>query len=173
MILSLALLALAPDPFPAPRTPTAVLQISCRQGECRWQKIQRIERMRGGNGEVLRKLTSRAGMSVHLNGRIPARYSPRLRIEWERAPKIEYVLYSKRRPTTIFGSADSEFVVTRLGLGDMAGYEYAGGTLYMQICHNIAPSRWTERQIQKLGYGKKRGVQDRYPTLAEALAALR
>jgi hypothetical protein len=172
MILSLALLA-APDPFPAPKVPTAVLQISCRQGECYWQQIKKIERMRAGGGEVLRKLTSRVGKSTHNVYRDPpARYSPRLRIGWERAPKVEYVLCSKRRPATVFWS-DGEAVVTRLGLADLGGYEYSAAALYAQVCHNIAPGKWSEKAAPRLGYGKKRGQQDRYPTLAQALASLR
>ncbi|RYY25597.1 MAG: hypothetical protein EOP62_13340 [Sphingomonadales bacterium] len=173
MILSIALLAIAPDPFPAPKTPTAVLQISCRQGECAWQQIRSIERVSSDGGEVLRKLTSRAGTSTHgVRRNPPAHYSPRLRIDWERAPKQEHVLCSKRRPTMVFES-DGEFVVTRLGLADLGGYEYAGAALYMQVCHNLAPGRWNEKQIAKLGYGGKRGQQDRYPTLSAALASLR
>jgi len=174
MILSFALLAAAaPDPFPAPKTPTGVLQISCRQGECMWQQIRTIERVRAGGGEVLRKLTSRAGTSTHgVMANPPRRYSPRLRIAWEKAPRVEYVLCSKHRPTTIFES-DGEFVVTRLQLADLAGYEYAAATLYMQICHNIAPGRWSEKQMARMGYGEVRNRQDRYRTLAAALAAVR
>lgn len=172
-MLSLALLALAPDPFPAPKTPTAVLQMSCRQGECFWQQIRSIERVRGDNGEVLRKLSGRAGTSTHgVQRDPPLRYSPRIRIDWEQAPRHEYVLCSKRRPTTVFES-DGEFLVTRLGLSDLGGYEYAAATLYMQVCHNIAPGRWSEKQMPKMGYGKTRGRQDRYTTLDAALASLR
>lgn len=173
MILSLALLAVAPDPFSVPKTPTGVLQISCRQGECRWQQIRRIERVRGGGGEVLRKLTSRSGMSTHDVYRTPpARYSPRLRIAWEAAPRVEYVLCSKRRPATVFES-DGEFLVTRLGLANLGGYEYSAATLYMQVCHNIAPGRWNEKQMPRMGYRDTRGRQDRYATLEAALASLR
>lgn len=173
MILSLALLATAADPFPAPKTPTAVLRISCRQGECAWQQIKSIERVRSGKGEVLRKLTSRAGMSTHgAFGDPPRRYSPRLRVKWEAAPRIEYVLCSKLRPTVIFPS-DGEFVVHRLGLTNLGSYEYASATLYMQVCHNIAPDRWSEKQAGKMGYDKQAGRQDEYKSLAAALATLR
>ncbi|MBX3565312.1 MAG: hypothetical protein KF730_12145 [Sphingomonas sp.] len=173
MILSLALLAAVPDAFPAPKTPTGVLRISCRQGECGWQQIKSIERVRGGNGEVLRKLTSRSGNSVHgAFGDPPRRYTPRLRVKWDTAPRVEYVLCSKRRPTVIFPS-DGEFVVHRLGLTNLGGYEYASATLYMQVCHNVAPDRWSEKQAARMGYSRQAGRQDEYKTLAAALATLR
>ena len=66
-----------------------------------------------------------------------------------------------------------EFRVTRLGLANMGGYEYAAGALYMQACHNLAPGRWNEKQVPRMGYREARGRQDRYPTLAQALAAVR
>ncbi|MES2987577.1 MAG: hypothetical protein V4808_06710 [Pseudomonadota bacterium] len=173
MIVSLALFAIAPTPFPAPKTPTGVLQISCRQGECRWQRISKIERVRAGGGEVLRKLTSRSGFSTHgAFGDPPKRFSPRLRVQWDKAPRVEYVLCSKRRPTVIFHS-DGEFVVHRLGLASLGGYEYATATLYMQACHNLAPGRWSEKQVPSMGYGGQRGQQDEYRTLTAALATLR
>ena len=173
MILSPALLAAAADPFPAPKTPTGVLRISCRQGECYWQQIQRIERVRGAKGEVLRKLTSRTGLSTHdLYREPPSRYSKRIRVQWKAAPAVEYVLCSKRRSATIFES-DGAFVVTRLGLANLGGYENAAAALYMHACHNLARERWSEKRMPGMGYGRQRGKQDRYPTLAAALATLR
>lgn len=174
MMIALALMAA--DPFPAPVTPTATLQISCRQGECHWQQIRRIERVRrGASGEVLRRLVSRAGRSAHPGDRMPPdRYSPGLRIEWAAAPRIEYALCSTRRPATIFRSASNgDYVVTHLGLRNMAGYEYAAGTLYLRACHNLSLANWSENRTLQRGYPETRGRQDRFRTLDAALAALR
>lgn len=175
LLLTLPVIAAASVPFPLPQTPTPILQISCHQGECYWQQVRTVEQLRSAQGESLRRLISRAGRSVHLGGRQPpTRYSPHIRVTWERQAKVEYILCSKRRPSTVFWSADSrEFVVTRLRPLDRAGYEEAAFTLYMLACHNLAPGRWTDAMVPKLGYRSQTGRQDRYKTLEQALATLR
>jgi hypothetical protein len=166
------LLAAAPDPFPAPRTPTAVLQISCRQGQCVWQQLMKIERIRASNGEVVRKVTSRVGRSTHsVYGNPPAR-APK-NTEWERGPGIDYVRCSKRRPATAtYDAEDRDWRVTQFNLTDLGGYQYGAATLYMQVCHNVAPGKWRENRMGRLGYGKTASDQSRYGTEREMLKAL-
>lgn len=70
-------------------------------------------------------------------------------------------------------SSDGEFIVTHLRPIGRAGYEEAAFTLYTQVCHNLAPNRWTEKQLPRLGYRSQSRQQDRYETRAAALATLR
>lgn len=162
--------AIAPDPFPAPKTPTAVFALSCRQGECQWRQIRGIERVRGSADEVLRKVTSRAGSSTHsVYGKPPSR--PPANLSWEAEPGVDYVLCSKRRPATAFRS-DGEWVLTRLKLTDLAGYQYSAANLYFQVCHGLAPGKWSEKQVAKLGYGDSPSGQDRHATVEALLKAL-
>jgi hypothetical protein len=173
-LLSLAplLLAAAPEPFPAPRTPGGVVRMSCRQGECMWQQLQKIERVRGDRASVLRKVSSRTGRSTYSVDGSPPAYGPRVRIAWER-PGTDYVLCSKRRPATAFWDADEkQWIVTRLNLTDLGGYQYAAANLYMLVCHNIAPARWSERGMRHMGYGATPSDQTRHAKLAEMLRAL-
>jgi hypothetical protein len=161
-----------PDPFPAPRTPTPVLRISCRQGECQWQQIKTIERVRAGR-EMLRKVTSRTGSSTYSVYKNPPAWSRKLRIAWQKAPSIDYVLCSKRRPATAFWDKDErKWIVTSLDLTGLGGYQYAAATLYMKVCHNLGPGRWSERRNPRLGYGKTPSGQERYATVAEMMKAL-
>jgi hypothetical protein len=167
------LLAAAPDSFPLPAAPGPVLRMSCRQGECMWQQFRKIERVRAGKTEVLRKITSRIGRSTYSVYGSPPPWSRKLRLAWERAPRVEYVRCSKRRPATAFWDADDrEWVVTRLHLSNLGGYEYAAANLYMQVCHALGPDRWSERRIPRMGYREAAGGQDRYKTLAEMLRAM-
>lgn len=165
------LTAVLPDPFPAPKTPTAVFALSCRQGECQWRQIRSIERVRGTADEALRKVTSRSGSSTHsVYGKPPSR--PPANLAWDAEPAVDYVRCSKRRPATGFRSDGGEWVLTRLKLTDLAGYQYSAANLYLQVCHGIAPGKWTEKQVAKLGYGDAPSGQDRLATEAALLKAM-
>ncbi len=173
-MLPLALLALtAADPFPPPKTPTPVLLIGCRQGECQWQRITRIEPMRARAGEALRKASGTTGGSTYRDLDAPTRFSPRIRIAWKHQARTDYVLCSKRRPALLSWDADERmYLLTRLSMTDLPGYQYAGATLYMNVCHGLASGRWSEGKLPAMGYRAQQGDQRRYKTLAAALRAL-
>lgn len=169
-----ALLALtAADPFPPPRTPTPVLLIGCRQGECQWRRIAGIDPMPARAGEALRKVRGTWGNSTYRDLNAPTRYNPRIRIAWDRRPRTDYVLCSKRRPAILSWDADERvWLLTQLSMTDLPGYQYAGATLYMNVCHGLTSGRWSETRLPAMGYRARPGDQQRYATLAEAMRAL-
>lgn len=161
--------------FATPTTPTPILLIGCRQGECSWEQFTAFADVEALGGGVLRKVTSKAGTSLHPDfNDIPESYREGLKIEWKPAGD-SYLLCSKTRPTEIWWEPDEKtFLVTTFDLADPAGYQMSSTNVYMEGCHGLAPGKWTGEDLTRLGYGTPvTSGQERIPTLDAVRAYLR
>jgi hypothetical protein len=161
--------------FKSPKTPTPILLLQCHMGECGWEQITAIEDAEPLAGGILKKVTSRSGTTEHPEGAdYPAAYRKGLAIAWQ-APSEAYVLCSKTRPTEISWEADEKtYLVTTFDLADLPGYQVAGANYYMQICHALAPEKWSADDLKRLGYGEPvKSGQERIATLDAVRAYLR
>jgi hypothetical protein len=163
--------------YASPKTPTPILQIECRQGECNWEQITSIEILRNSKGEVLKKVVSRRGTSLYdTDGPaidVPEGYDKSIEINWEPDPRTEFVLCSKTRPTEAGWDKDEEtHLITTLNVISPAGYEMSGVTYYMQICHNLAPGKWSADDLRRLGYGEIKSDQRQIDTIDEVMKFL-
>ena len=114
--------------------PGEIVLAGCRQGECGWYRVVRVEPARSFRQGVLRRMIVRGGTSVHLDGRLPE--SPRqARIEWAPAESERLAFCSTRRPAYAFQSGDGGFIVHFLDLFSLAGYQEGSGRAYMRMCH--------------------------------------
>jgi hypothetical protein len=162
--------------FVSPRTPTPILRIECRQGECYWEQIKTIEDVRSDKGEVLKKVTSRTGSSFYSTEKLeaPEAYDKSIKVDWDAAPRTAYVLCSKTRPTEARWDLEEEtHLVTTLDVVNPGGYEVSGTNFYLQVCHGIAPGSASEEQVKRLGYGAIKSDQRQLDTLDEVMAFLK
>ena len=127
-----------------PRTGDVFLS-SCRQGQCLWQRVVRLER----SGDIVR-LQSRRGTSVHLDGRLPRRARD-ARIEWQSADRSDIVRCSRQSPAFAFESEAGRFVVHFLDFHALAGYQYASASSYWRLCHGRS-SVPSPAVLNRLGY---------------------
>ncbi|HWT13990.1 MAG TPA: hypothetical protein VN231_14645 [Allosphingosinicella sp.] len=120
---------------PLPRLAGRTLLAGCRQGECGWMRIVRVESaVRRPEGE-LRRMTVRKGRSVHPDGRLPDDESDAA-IEWEANDGVDYAFCSAQRPAYAFSGGDGGgLTVHFLDLFDLAGYQQVSGGLYLRLCH--------------------------------------
>ncbi len=177
-LLPLALLALpggtAPAAFPQPKVPTAIVQMGCRQGECQWAQLTAIATVRSSAAWALRKVTTRTGRSLYDYPHVPTRYTPKVRIAWDKQPGTDYVLCSKKRPALIFWDTDEKtWIAALLGLSNLGGYEYSAANEYMLVCHKVMPGKWSEKGIPRMGYARVTGEEPRIKRPEDVLAYLR
>jgi len=155
-LLALSPAALAPTAGQGARAPLPalagrVLMANCRQGECSWLRVTRLERVRATPRGELRRVVGRRGRSVHgIPADPPAAYSRRVRVAWERADRSEYAFCSRTRPAYAFPEVDG-YIVHYLNLFSVAGYQYPSATLYMHACHGVAMPGGAAR-LRRLGY---------------------
>jgi hypothetical protein len=144
-----AILTVALLPMPA-LAADRVLPGGCRQGECSWLRVTRIERVRANAQGELRRVTGRRGTSRY-DGEPPRAWRPRLRVDWDRDARAEYAFCSVRRPAYAFPSGDG-YILHYLDLFDLAGYQMASARMYMRICHDrdFDPERLAP--LRRLGY---------------------
>jgi hypothetical protein len=144
-----AILALAVLSMPAPAA-DRVLQGGCRQGECSWLRVARIERVRGNAEGELRRVTGRRGTSRY-GGEPPRAWRAHLGVAWEPQERAEYAFCSRRRPAYAFPGGDG-YILHYLDLFDLAGYQMASARMYMRICHDrdFDPERLAP--LRRLGY---------------------
>ena len=132
-----------------PRAATALegrtVLAGCRQRQCSWLRVMRVEQE-----SELRRIVARRGSSSHREGDIPRRAAD-ARIAWENEDRAEYALCSTRRPAYAFPSDGGDLIVHFLDLFDLAGYQYSSATLYMAVCHgrDALPA---EAVLRSLGY---------------------
>lgn len=170
----LTLVGAASDPFPKPPIPSPIVQMSCRQGECHWSQITAIATVRSSAAWTLRRVTTRSGTSLYEYPHVPTRYTPRVRVAWERQPGTDYVLCSKKRPAVVFWDKDEKvWVAALLGLSNLAGYEYSAANEYMLVCHNLMPGKWTEKAVPRMGYARVTGDEPRIKRPEDVLGYLR
>jgi len=157
-------LAVAPDRAPAgapatadggaglPRLEGTVLAIGCRQGECRWARVARLERLTAGAQGELRRLVARRGSSLHRDDP-PSAWSADLPVEWEEGEASDYAFCSTARPAYAFpGETGEGLIIHYLDFHDLAGYQLASAGLYMRVCHGIGFVDGDEATLRRLGY---------------------
>jgi len=177
-LLPLALLVLpgaaAPATFTQPKVPSAITVMGCRQGECQWVQLTAIATVRSSPTWSLRKVTTRSGTSTYENPHAPTRYTPQVRIAWDRQPGTDYILCSKKRPAVVFWDKDEKtWIAALLGLSDLAGYEYSAANEYMLVCHNLMPGKWTAKGVPRMGYAKASSNEPRIKRPEDVLGYLR
>jgi hypothetical protein len=126
------------------------LRTGCRQGECAWLKVRRVETVRSVRQGRLVRLTALAGTSTHLDGNIPAGPA-RADIQWEKADRADYAFCSTRRPAFAFPSDQGGLIVHFLDLFDLGGYQITSASLYMRLCHG-RPGLPSAGLLRSLGY---------------------
>jgi hypothetical protein len=127
-----------------------VILTGCRQGQCRWLRVTRAERVSANAQGELRRVTGRQGTSVHGDRAPPSRYGPRLRIQWEPAARSDYVFCSRERPAYAFAD-EGGHIAHYLDLFDLAGYQYSSAAMYMRLCHDRALPTGAAA-LRRLGY---------------------
>jgi len=115
--------------------PGRVILSGCRQGECAWLRVSRVEDAGRVPQGALVLIGARRGTSTHLDGNLPsvARGAP---IAWEAEDEVGYAFCSVRRPAFAFAGHGEGLLVHFLDLFDLAGYQEASARLYMRLCHD-------------------------------------
>ena len=126
------------------------IRSGCRQGECSWLRIVRIETAESRSEGELRRIVARSGRSVHGNGGIPRRASD-ARIGWEPSDGSSFAFCSTRRPAFAFPDDDGGLIVHFLDPFALAGYQESSALLYMAVCHG-SPALPREAALRALGY---------------------
>lgn len=122
----------------------------CRQGECRWARVLRVETAEKFPQGELRRMVLRSGTSVHLDGKLPTRPED-ARIEWEPSDRADHAFCSKERPAYAFPDDSGGLIVHFLDLFDLAGYQYSSAGQYMRLCHDL-DALPDEAKLRSLGY---------------------
>jgi len=151
---ALATIAATPSGAPDPLPPLAgrVILSGCRQGECAWLRVARIETAaRNSHGE-LRRLTGRRGTSLYRNGIPPRAYGRRVRVTWDARDRSEYAFCSIGRPAHAFPYDSGRYILHYLDLFDLAGYQYTSATMYLRICHDLEFDPENAAVLRNLGY---------------------
>jgi len=152
-----ALLAwpLAAAPPARPRLPNLagrVLLVGCRQGECVWLRVARVERVAANSHGQLRRIVGRRGLSLYANGIPPRGYSRAIRIRWSARDHREYAFCSIERPAHAFPDERGRLILHYLDLFSVAGYQLSSATTYMRLCHNRAFNEEDRAVLRRLGY---------------------
>jgi hypothetical protein len=152
-----------PAPAPAPVAPPAekassapaalpnlagrVLLAGCRQGECGWVRIVRLESVSATPRGELRRITLRRGLSAG-SGDSPDPAN----VEWEAADRADYVFCSAERPAYAFPGDEGGYLIHYLDLFALAGYNMSTAGLYVRFCHDRDFDSENEAAIRGLGY---------------------
>jgi hypothetical protein len=147
---ALLLQAMTSAPAAAKGLEGQILRTGCRQGECAWLKVRRVETVKSVRQGRLVRLTARAGTSIHLDGNIPAGPA-HAGIQWERADRADYAFCSTRRPAFAFPGNHGGLIVHFLDLYDLGGYQMTSASLYMRLCHG-RPGLPSAGSLRALGY---------------------
>lgn len=134
----------------AASTADRIVQIGCRQGQCTWLKVARVETVQTLSQGELRRIVGRRGTSVHRDGKLPSSPS-KAGIEWEAEEGEEYAFCSAQRPAYAFESDSQGVLIHFLDLFALGGYQYASARLYMRFCHGLEELP-DEPALAALGY---------------------
>ena len=144
------MIALAMALAAAPAGPTPRL-VYCHMMECSWSKPVSNVALRSTALGTLRKVTAVRGTSVHRDDP-PSRYHPSIRIAWEKAAAVDYVLCSRAQPAFAFRSG-KRWIAHALDLFNLGGYNTASAVAYLRACHGVEQDRADiETVIRDLGY---------------------
>jgi hypothetical protein len=152
--------------FTMPDLAGRVIQVGCRQGECVWLRMVRLEAAAANPHGELRRLIGRGGSSLYRNGIPPRAYGRGVRVRWDARDHREYVFCSTERPAHAFPDDGGGLILHYLDLFALAGYQMSSATMYMRACHGRSFD-WEDRAaLRRLGYrpGTRRDqVEDAAP----------
>ena len=140
---------------PLPDLAGQTILAGCRQGECVWMRIGEVTRVATVPQGELRRMTSRRGSSLHLDGNLPDREADAA-IEWEAEERADYAFCSVERPAYAFEEKEDEggrgLITHYLDLYDLPGYQTVSGRLYLRLCHGAEGEAALETQaLGRLG----------------------
>ena len=136
-----------------------VLRKGCRQGQCAWLRVGAVEAVAAGGDGELRRLVGRAGRSVHGEADPPESHDESVPVEWEPRDSEAFAFCSTGRPAYAFRGSGGGWLIHHLDLFDLAGYQFASATMYLQLCHGRAFDPADPEALRRLGYrpGTRRG----------------
>lgn len=144
-MIALALALAAAPAGPPPRL------VTCHMMECSWSKPVANVAVRSTPAGTLRKVTAVRGTSVHRD-EPPSRYHASIRIDWDKAASVTYVLCSRSQPAFAFRSG-KRWIAHALDLFGLGGYNRASAVGYMRACHGVDYDREDiDKVIRGLGY---------------------
>jgi hypothetical protein len=144
-MMALAMALAAPSAGPIPRL------VYCHMMECSWSRPLSNVAIRSAGDGTLRKVAAIRGTSVHRDD-YPSRYHPSIRIAWNKAATVDYVLCSRSRPAMAFRSG-KRWIAHALDLFSLGGYNRASAVIYLRACHGVDYDRTDiDTVIRKLGY---------------------
>jgi hypothetical protein len=124
-----------------------VLLAGCRQGECAWVRIVRLESVTTNPHGELRRITLRNGLSTD-SGDAPAPAN----VQWEARDRVDYAFCSAERPAYAFPADEGGYLIHYLDPFALAGYNMSTAGLYVRFCHGQAFDSEDEAAIRALGY---------------------
>jgi hypothetical protein len=128
-----------------------ILLSGCRQGQCAWVRVVRLETVTVAARGELRRLVGRSGMSL-FNDEAPDSYSASVRVRWAAQDRSSYAFCSTARPAYAFPDDEGHLYLHYLDLFDLAGYQTASATMYMRICHDLPSYFEDATALRNLGY---------------------
>ena len=139
-------------PAPLPGLSGQVILTGCRQGQCAWSRVVRVERVRELADGELRRLVARRGVSLHgFDEEPPSQFDEEIDVDWEPQDSAAYALCSTARPSYAFED-EGGLILHRLDLYDFAGYETSSARMYMRLCHGRDFPFESEPALAELGY---------------------
>jgi hypothetical protein len=139
--------ASVPAREPPPDLAGEVILAGCRQGECAWVRIVRLESVSTSRHGELRRVTRRSGSSSG-DADAPAPTD----VRWEARDRADYVFCSTERPAYAFPGDDGGYIIHYLDLFDLAGYQMSSAGLYLRLCQDQPFDPEDDGAIRALGY---------------------
>jgi hypothetical protein len=138
--------------FSLPKLPTAIEQMYCHMGECRWEQITGVSDIEKKRSEVLRAVHFRTTATETPEGQdYPARLDPHASVTF--AKSTSYVLCSLTRPTSFWRDRETQsYVKTPLHIVSPSGFEYSAVVEYLMACHGAKPGSNEAKHPAELGY---------------------
>lgn len=139
-----------PGPEPLPALDGQIIRAGCRQGECGWLRVVRIERAETHPQGELRRIAVQRGTSLHPDGEL-TEDPEQAGIEWDESERTEFAFCSRERPAYAFPGGEGEWILHFLDLFDLGGYQLGSGGLYARFCHG-RDGLPEEAVLRSLGY---------------------
>jgi hypothetical protein len=138
---------------PVPDLAGRILADGCRQGECRWSRVVRLQSVSTMPQGELRRLTARGGVSTYdPMGEAPEAYGDSVGVRWDPADRDEYIFCSRERPAFAFPDDGGGYIIHYLDLYSLAGYQLSSARTYMRVCHDAQFDGEDAPLLRRLGY---------------------
>jgi hypothetical protein len=128
-----------------------ILPVACRQGECVWLRVARVETVTATPRGELRRLTGRGGRSLYRD-EAPEAYGASVPVRWEAEDRSSYAFCSAERPAYAFPDETGALVLHYLDLFDLGGYQMASARMYLLVCHDLPFDGEDAAPLRSLGY---------------------